>query len=518
MRCPITIQSVAGGSPGCVCELYLNEDDSRARCLHSLRNMKLRTTRVGGTLQGGGIITVFLLVMFISACSPAKQNTAQPQDASPQQQGTPPSSPPPVNPEPSQPPPPAQPDKAVDMPLTLPVLDAFFSDDTFASELKSKLHLTDGQVSKLRTTARQETASLRETADDRDSNESTEQARLRASQKISAIIDEQKTQQLAGLIRERWSDGAKIEVNTTANAVPTDTRIVVNAPAYRMDLYNNGQLIKTYRVSIGYPEFPLPTGLRLASSIIFNPTWTPPDEPWVETSHKVKVGEKIPAGDKLNPLGPIKIPIGLPSLIHGGKPVSKIGALGSHGCVGLTSPQVNDFAQLLAQLGNTELSETQVIDYEKNPSATRKINLSTPVPVELRYETIVVEDGKLHIYRDVYDRNTNTEDNLRNVLKIYGVTPEQLSPDERAKITDALREMSRDANGKLDDQSSKPSVSTDKKKNPTGKVTPGFKGRKEVVIEVAALAQKGYPAPVNFSTGVENKRQTASARRKTGKR
>jgi len=49
-------------------------------------------------------------------------------------------------------------------------------------------------------------------------------------------------------------------------------------------------------------------------------------------------------------------------------------------------------------------------------------------------------------------------------------------------------------------------------------VTPGFKGRKEVVIEVAALAQKGYPAPVNFSTGVENKRQTASARRKTGKR
>jgi lipoprotein-anchoring transpeptidase ErfK/SrfK len=404
------------------------------------------------------------------------------------------------------------------MPLTLPVLDAFFSDDAFAGELKQKLHLTDDQVSRLRKVARQETATLREPAGDQGSNESTDEARKRAAEKISAIISEQKTQELASLIRERWSDGAKVEINTAANALPTDTRIVVNAPAYRMDLYDKGQLIKTYRVAIGYPEFPLPTGLRLARSIIFNPTWTPPDEPWVERSNKVKVGEKIEAGDKNNPLGPIKIPIGLPSLIHGGKPIAKIGALGSHGCVGLTSPQVNDFAQLLAQVSNTDLSETQITDYEKNPKATRKINLNTPVPVELRYETLVVEDGKLHIYRDVYDRNTNTEDNLRNVLKVYGVTEDQLSPDERAKIMDGLREMSRDANGKLDDQSSKPLMPSDRKSNPTGKVTYGFKGKKEVVVDVAALSQKGYPAPVNLSTGVENKRQTTASARKTRKR
>ena len=34
----------------------------------------------------------------------------------------------------------------------------------------------------------------------------------------------------------------------------------------------------------------------------------------------------------------------------------------------------------------------------------RQVKLAKPVPVELRYETIVVEDGKLHIYRDVYDQ------------------------------------------------------------------------------------------------------------------
>ena len=32
------------------------------------------------------------------------------------------------------------------------------------------------------------------------------------------------------------------------------------------------------------------------------------------------------------------------------------------------------------------------------------MKLSKAVPVELRYETITVDDGKLHIYRDVYDR------------------------------------------------------------------------------------------------------------------
>ena len=134
------------------------------------------------------------------------------------------------------------------------------------------------------------------------------------------------------------------------NAVPTDTRVVVNIPAFRMDLFQDGSLVKSYQVGIGYPDFPLPQGLRKASTIIFNPTWTPPDEPWVEGSKKVKVGQKVEAGSPLNPLGPIKIPIGLPSLIHGGKSPAKLGTFASHGCVGLTNPQVQDFSVVLAGL------------------------------------------------------------------------------------------------------------------------------------------------------------------------
>ena len=205
------------------------------------------------------------------------------------------------------------------------------------------------------------------------------------------------------------------------NSIPKDTRVVVNIPAYRMDVFREGELVKSYKIGIGYPEFPLPTGMRKAQSIIFNPTWTPPDEPWVAKMKNISVGEKVEAGSKLNPLGPIKIPIGLPSLIHGGKSPAKLGTFASHGCVGLTTPQVQDFAKLLAQTSGTELSDANIQANLKDKTQTKTVKLGQPVPVELRYETIVAEDGKLHIYKDVYDQDSNTEENLRAVLQANGV-------------------------------------------------------------------------------------------------
>ncbi len=400
------------------------------------------------------------------------------------------------------------------LPVTLPVLDAFFADEAFAPALKAKLQLTDEQVERLRRLAREETAKLRETDAD-DYEGTTSAARTLASDRIASVIGKEKTQQLGSFLRERWSDAngeGNGEQDKTAahgapakfNAVPTDTRVVVNAPAYRMDVFENGQLVKSYKVGIGYPEFPLPTGNRKASNIIFNPTWTPPDEPWVEASTKAKPGETIKAGDKLNPLGPIKIPIGLPSLIHGGKSPAKLGTFASHGCVGLTTPQVQDFTRMLARLSGTELTDEQITAYAKNPKETKEVKLSRPVTVELRYETIVVEDGKLYIYRDVYDRDTNTEENLRAVLATYGVTLEQLSEQERAAVTKALKEMSRDAAGRSDDAkagaNSNTSSGNDNKKS-DAKVTRAVKGRKEVVVEIAALKGKGYPAATSLDTG-----------------
>lgn len=406
------------------------------------------------------------------------------------------------------------------------MLDAFFAQEGFADDLKAKLQLTDAQVNQLRAIARQETSKLRESSNDDQYTGSAAAARQEAVQQIRTAIGAQKSDELLGFVSERWNGGATAATTPSANpsaksvgrssAIPADTRIVVNAPAFRMDVFEDGRLSKSYKIGIGYPEFPLPTGLRKAETIIFNPSWTPPDEPWVESANsKVKVGEKVAAGDKLNPLGPIKIPIGLPSLIHGGKAPAKLGGFASHGCVGLTTPQVQDLAARLAQLSGTQLTPEQFADYLKHKTDTKSVKLARPVTVELRYDTITVEDGKLHIYRDVYERGTNTEENLRAVLQSSGVSFDNLSDGARTDALQALNAMSRNAGGKpVTETDSKPAKSKNQNKNSTGKVTRLIKGSKEAVIDIPELAGKGYPAAVDLDTGVPPKTQAPRARKR----
>jgi lipoprotein-anchoring transpeptidase ErfK/SrfK len=362
--------------------------------------------------------------------------------------------------------------------VTLPLLDALLSDEKFVSQVKRDLKLSDEQIDSLKRVSSAEIGRLQETnAEDTDGNATD--ARTRASDELRKILGDEKAKQLAHVANDYWSKGdpsvstgGPVEMLKGPNAVPTDTRVVVNIPAFRMDLFQDGSLVKSYKVGIGYPEFPLPFGLRKASQIIFNPTWTPPDSPWVAKMKNVTAGETVKAGDKDNPLGPIKIPIGLPSLIHGGKSPAKIGKFASHGCVGLTNAQVKDFAAQLAKASNTsEISDSAITSYLQDREKTKTVKLNQTVPVELRYETIVLEDGKLHLYKDVYAQDSNTEENLRAVLEANGVSFEDLSEPQRTEILSALKDV-----------------------------------KKETVIDISSVAKKGYPAPVDLDSGNTDKR------------
>ena len=401
--------------------------------------------------------------------------------------------------------PPENKQAALLMPVTLPVLDAMFTDEQFAAELKSKLQLTDDQINRLKQVSSEAVRDLNEDETEEYAG-STRASTERAGNEIRQIIGEEKTNQFFELIRARWQGEAEANGQTTTGtnpgAVPTDSRVVVNAPAYRMDVFQDGKLVKTYKVGIGYPEFPLPSGTRKAQSIIFNPTWTPPDEPWVKG--KVQPGKTVEAGSKLNPLGPIKIPIGLPSLIHGGKSPARLGTFASHGCVGLTDSQVKDFSLELAKISGSQITLEDINNYGKNKTETKNVKLEKPVTVELRYETIVVENGVLKIFRDVYERGTNTEENLRRVLDAYGVSLDSLNADERDKIMQGLKQMANDAQGNPVAQNANSNASSNANSagnkpanSNSDKVTKNIKGKKEVTFQLAQLQGKGYPAPVN---------------------
>jgi lipoprotein-anchoring transpeptidase ErfK/SrfK len=406
--------------------------------------------------------------------------------------------------------------------VTLPVLDAFLADESFSGLLKTRLQLTDEQIAKLKEMAHSETAKLTEATAGNSTGE-TASAKLAATEKIKSVIGDEKTPQLENLIAEQWNKDSGGPADKTAtqtassagsapNNVPTDSRIVVNAPAYRMDVFEGGRLIKSYKIGIGYPQFPLPTGLRTARTIIFNPTWTPPDEPWVAKMKNVSAGQKVEAGSKLNPLGPVKIPIGGPSLIHGGKAAAKLGGFASHGCVGLTTPQVHDFAKVLAQLGGGQLTDKEIARYEQDKTETKTMKLGNAIPVELRYETIVVEDGKLHIYRDVYDQDTNTEETLRAVLEANGVRLEDLTEEERQQVLDALAQMSNSSTARSTPlpkgtPPDKVANATEREAKTTKTQPRASKNQKEIVIEIAELKGKGYPAPVELDTGMGQKKR-----------
>ncbi|WP_158557144.1 L,D-transpeptidase [Mucilaginibacter conchicola] len=390
--------------------------------------------------------------------------------------------------------------------MTLPLLDALFYEKDFGTSLKSQLGLSAEQIVKLRNAAHNSVAGLTEDGaiDASSARTATQQYR----EKIKEILGDEKAQQLLQFVSDRYSKGVEGLAPTKPNFIPTDTRIVVNAPAFRMDIFRDGKLVKTFKVGIGYPEFPLPTGMRRADTIIFNPTWTPPDEPWVKGNFAP--GRKVGAGNELNPLGLIKIPIGMPSLIHGGKKLEKIGNFASHGCVGLTNRQVVDFVPLLAQLGGSSLSADSIKLLLKNRSKTRSVMLPTRVPIDLRYETIVAENGGLNIYRDVYERGTNTLDNAKTVLAAYSINYDQLTEPEKTGLNEALEEMNRDAKGKpiateslAPAKNGVPASKLARSKN--GKITSSVKGQKVAQVAIAALQGKGYPAPVALSDGSAGK-------------
>ena len=387
---------------------------------------------------------------------------------------------------------PAQPAEGVA--FTMPLLDAMLTDEAFVREARTAVQLTDEEVDKLRTRARNAVLELSGDPAEDDSR-STRSSTDEAVKEVRDVLGNERGNRFISFVLQKWA-GDAAPVAAKPNAVPTDTRVVVNIPAYRMDLFHDGKLAKSYKIGIGYPEFPLPTGLRKASTIIFNPTWTPPDEPWVKG--KVAPGKTVKAGDKLNPLGPIKIPIGLPSLIHGGKAPARLGTFASHGCVGLTNGQIQDFAMEIAKVSGNQLSLDDIKSYEKKKTETEEIKLAADIPVELRYETIIVENGVLKIYRDVYEKGTNTEDNLRRVLSGAGVEFADLPDTMQKQISEALKEMAIDASGKPVDSETNANADKRSSSNASGKVTRNIKGRKEITFNVPELSGKGYPAPVNM--------------------
>jgi L,D-transpeptidase-like protein len=219
--------------------------------------------------------------------------------------------------------------------------------------------------------------------------------------------------------------GGHIETADFAPNEP-DIRITLNVPSFRLTLWQNGKEVKSYYVGVGMKEHPLYIGDRQATDLIWNPDWIPPSSDWVSEIKSVKPGEIIKASDPRNPLGKMKIPLGDRYLIHQAGSVADLGNLVSHGCVRMLRSELYDLAEKIIAARNAPVSPKRIAA-AKRSSRMLVVRLEEPVPVDINYDTIVVEEGVLHLYPDVYGRGTNKLSRLRVELESSGVDASNLN-------------------------------------------------------------------------------------------
>ncbi|MCA1632967.1 MAG: L,D-transpeptidase [Acidobacteria bacterium] len=221
--------------------------------------------------------------------------------------------------------------------------------------------------------------------------------------------------------------GGRIETAEFAAGEP-DIRLTLNVPSFRLTMWQNGKEVKSYWVGVGRKEFPIYIGDREATQVIWNPSWIPPSSDWVRESKGIKPGEIIKASDPRNPLGKVKIPLGDAYLIHQAAKSTDPGNLVSHGCVRVLRADLYDLAERIVAARSVPLSRKK-IEAAKRGSRQLVAELEEPMPVDINYDTLVVEGGVLHIYPDVYNRGTNTAARLRAELEASGAQASAL--DER---------------------------------------------------------------------------------------
>ena len=182
----------------------------------------------------------------------------------------------------------------------------------------------------------------------------------------------------------------------------------VNIPAFRLDLYDGGQVVASSRVVVGRPnEYDrTPVLFAEARRVELNPKWYVP--PRLRPKDRRDVRQVIGPG-KDNPLGRVKIVLFRTNAIYihsTNKPEvfsRDVRAL-SHGCV--RAEEALDLGRRLAAL--TAAAPPERYDALLATGRTRKVKLPEPVPVSFEYVTVEVEqDGQIRFLPDLYRHDTD---------------------------------------------------------------------------------------------------------------
>lgn len=206
--------------------------------------------------------------------------------------------------------------------------------------------------------------------------------------------------------------------------LPAGRFLLINIPAYRMDLFDGPARLASWRVIVGKTKTPTPEFRAEAKGVILNPWWEVPASIVAESVGRmlartpktaaakgyVKQGTRYrqaPGPD--NQLGRMKLdfPNAYSIGLHD-TPARQLfereKRAFSHGCMRVENPM--DFA---ATLLGPPASRDSLQTFVDTSRETKTIGFSQPIPVIVTYLTAEVgDDGALTVHDDLYHKNPRT--------------------------------------------------------------------------------------------------------------
>jgi hypothetical protein len=197
------------------------------------------------------------------------------------------------------------------------------------------------------------------------------------------------------------TNGASGSARFVSDAIPAEPvsdeglHLVLNVAANRLFVYENGERIRAYTVSVGLPGYETPAGEYRIRQVIWNPWWHPPNSSWARDRKPESPGPN-------NPMGRVKLLFAPLYYIHGTPEAEALGDPASRGCVRMRNSDVIELTHLVHQYATPQISSTLLQQLEESQTMTRTIRLQRPVRFSTYYEVATVENGFLIIYPDIY--------------------------------------------------------------------------------------------------------------------
>jgi lipoprotein-anchoring transpeptidase ErfK/SrfK len=156
------------------------------------------------------------------------------------------------------------------------------------------------------------------------------------AKRLRTLIDNAVTDRSGDRVVQIRTKITKPKVSTDQLASKYPVVVTVQRSEFRLRLYRNLELVKTYRIAVGQVGLETPAGLYHVQNKQIDPAWHVPNSDWAGKL----AGKVIPGGRADNPLKARWLGIYNGAGIHGTDAVSSLGSAASHGCIRMAIPDV----------------------------------------------------------------------------------------------------------------------------------------------------------------------------------